>query len=233
MIQHSTAAYYPNTAVTALALQKNAKNPESPPKYLVSTKASDSKSKATKPPTVFDNVIIASPWQFSCIKAADDVIRHRIDTIPYMKLHVTLFTSPFLLHPKFFGLEPGTKAPSTVYTTLGKDEKSHEGPKGVGRTGFYSISTLRTVTNPKTQKKELLYKIFSAEQVTSEFLSDLLGTPIPSSFLSNETTNLVVLSPFVFCIPHRITARDISGSNHWQGPILHLWYGKLHLYHGD
>ncbi|EFY91969.1 prenylcysteine oxidase 1 [Metarhizium acridum CQMa 102] len=182
LLQHSGAAYYPNTSVATLAFQKGTDKPGSAPKYLISTKLSGSKSKAAKLPTAFDNVIIASPWQFSDIEAAKGVIKHRIDTIPYMKLHVTLFTSPFLLQPSFF------------------DEEAHEGPEGVGRTGFYSISTLRTVTNPKTHRKEFLYKIFSAEPVNSTFLSDILGTPVPSSFLSNETTGEV--EPISWYYPH-------------------------------
>lgn len=134
----------------------------------------------------FDKVIIASPWQFSNISAQEGVIRHSIDTIPYTKLHVTLFASPFSLRPGFFGLEPGSKAPSTVYTTLGADEEPHKGAEGVGRTGFYSISTLRTVINPSTAKIEYLYKIFSAEAVSASFLSDILGAKVPETFTTTH-----------------------------------------------
>ncbi|KAK8922602.1 Farnesylcysteine lyase [Metarhizium anisopliae] len=219
LLQHSGAAYYPNTSVATLAFQKGTDKPGSAPKYLISTKSSGSKSKAAKLPTAFDNVIIASPWQFSGIEAAKGVIKHRIDTIPYMKLHVTLFTSPFLLQPSFFGLEAGTKAPSNVYTTLGKDEEAHEGPEGVGRTGFYSISTLRTVTNPKTQGKEFLYKIFSAEPVNSTFLSDILGTPVPSCFISNETTGKV--EPISWYYPHWFYSYPIESPRvTFQDPIV-------------
>ncbi|KHN97183.1 Prenylcysteine oxidase [Metarhizium album ARSEF 1941] len=219
LLQHSGAAYYPNTSVAALAFQKGTDKPGSAPKYLVSTKSSTSRSKAMMLPTAFDNVILASPWQFSDIEAAHGVIKHRIDTIPYMKLHVTLFTSPFLLQPSFFGLKAGTKAPSNVYTTLGKDEEAHEGPKGVGRTGFYSISTLRTVTNPRTQGKEFLYKIFSAEPVNSTFLSDILGTPVPPTFISNETTSEV--EPISWYYPHWFYSYPIESPRvTFQDPIV-------------
>ena len=48
---------------------------------------------------------------------------------------------------------------------------------GAGSTGFFSISTLRTVINPKTLQKERLYKIFSPAKLTSDFLSNILGAP--------------------------------------------------------
>ncbi|OAA45407.1 Prenylcysteine oxidase [Metarhizium rileyi] len=219
LLKHSGATYYPNTSVTAIAFQKGTDKPGSVPKYLISTRTSDSKSQATKLRTVFDNVVIASPWQFSDIEAANGVMKHRIDVIPYMKLHVTLFTSPFLLQPSFFGLKAGTKAPSNVYTTLGKNEKAGEGPKGVGRTGFYSISTLRTVTNPTTQRQEFLYKIFSAAPVNSTLLSTILGTPVPSTFISNETANEV--KPISWYYPHWFYSYPIASPRvTFQDPIV-------------
>ncbi|KAG5983394.1 hypothetical protein E4U43_006277 [Claviceps pusilla] len=187
MVQESGAAYRPNTTVSAIAFHKGSNTPGSIPKYVLSTKETQSMAQAASLQTTFDSVIIASPWQYSDIEAGEGVIKHGIDTIPYMKLHVTLFTSPLRLQASYFGLKPGTPAPSNVYTTLGKDETAQAGPKGVGRTGFYSISTLRTVTNPRTQKKEYLYKIFSAEAVNATFLSAILGTDIPTSFVSSES----------------------------------------------
>lgn len=219
LLQNSQASYHLNTSVTGIAFQKGTNKPGSVPKYVISTKQTNSKSKASKLSTSFDSVIIASPWQFSDIETTNEVIKHRIDTIPYMKLHVTLFTSPFRLQPSFFGLEPGKVAPSNVYTTLGRDEEPHEAGDGVGRTGFYSISTLRTVTNPKTQKKEFLYKIFSAEAVTASFLSDLLGTPIPSSFTSNESLSEV--EPISWYYPHWFYSYPIESPRvTFQDPIL-------------
>ncbi|CAI6093489.1 unnamed protein product [Clonostachys chloroleuca] len=183
MIQSSKASVYKDTAVTSISLSPL--HEVSAPKYQLSTK--DVSSNQTEEyPVTFDKVIIASPWQFSNISAQEGVIRHSIDTIPYTKLHVTLFASPFSLRPGFFGLEPGSKAPSTVYTTLGADEEPHKGAEGVGRTGFYSISTLRTVINPSTAKIEYLYKIFSAEAVSASFLSDILGAKVPETFTTTH-----------------------------------------------
>lgn len=181
MVHYSGAAVCHNTSVHSISLEKRRVLSQSPTKYLLST------AEGGALPTVFDNVIIATPWQFSNISAGVGVIRHRIDTIPYTKLHVTLFTSPFKLRAGFFGLEDGAKAPSSVYTTLRPDEEPKQGAEGVGSTGFYSVSTLRTVLNPQTQKREYLYKIFSAEAVTPEFLEDLLGAHVPKEFVGSAS----------------------------------------------
>lgn len=187
MVRRSGAALCRNTSVTSITFEKGDGKPGAPRKYLISTRDSSAESaEAESVPTAFDNVIIASPWQFSDIDAGASVIKHRIDKIPYTKLHVTLFTSPLKLHAAYFNLQPGSKAPSNVFTTLGKDEEPKQGADGVGRTGFYSISTLRTAVNPQTQKLEFLYKIFSAEAVTSEFLSGILGVSVPSTFVAGE-----------------------------------------------
>lgn len=124
-----------------------------------------------------------------------------------MKLHVTLFTSPFQLHASYFNLAPGSRAPSNVYTTLGKDELGGEGARGVGRAGFYSISTLRRVENPNTQKLEYLYKVFSAEPVTPEFLSNILGTEVPLTFVTppdmkNQEADETSVDPISWYYPH-------------------------------
>lgn len=193
MVQHSGAHLYGSTTVTGIS--RKAKSKDDSPKYLISTADSKNTSNTQNFPVAFDNVVIASPWQFSDIKADESVLRHSIEEIPYTKLHVTLFTSPFKLSPEFFGLEPGTKAPSNVYTTLGKNEEPKQGAEGVGRTGFYSVSTLRTAVNPETQKLEYVYKIFSAEPVTAGFLSKLLGSEVPEEFVSDT-------SPISWYYPH-------------------------------
>lgn len=184
MISHSGASLNRNTTVASIDLNEKK---DGAPQYLISTK--DAVSHEASPQDyglAFDNVIIAAPWQFSKISAGDGVLQHTIDEIPYMKLHVTLFTSPLKLHGEYFGLEPGVKAPTNIYTTLPKDEAPKQGPDSVGSPGFYSISTLKTVVNPKTQQREYAYKIFSPDVVTAEFLSNILGTKIPETFTSTS-----------------------------------------------
>jgi len=96
------------------------------------------------------------------------------DRIPYVTLHVTLFTSSHLLDPAAFKLK-GSVAPLVILTTLGANE--HPGTKTpyAGKAGFFSISLLRALRNPKTNQQEYLYKIFSPTQVDVKFLSRILG----------------------------------------------------------
>ncbi|KAG9251111.1 Prenylcysteine lyase-domain-containing protein [Emericellopsis atlantica] len=181
MVQSSGATLHRNTSVASIS------RPKQDGKYFVSTKVDGSASTAEAYGIGFDEVVIATPWQFSQITTDASVLRHKIEEVPYTKLHVTLFTSPFRLHPQFFGLAPGAKAPSNVYTTLGEDETPASGADGVGRTGFYSISTLRTTNNPTTGRLEFVYKIFSAEAISPAFLSSVLGTAVPDSFTGDKS----------------------------------------------
>ncbi|PHH79336.1 hypothetical protein CDD80_5099 [Ophiocordyceps camponoti-rufipedis] len=127
MVRSSGAALCRNTSVTAIDFNANKD------KYVLSTGGANSAY-----PVPFDDVIVATPWQFSGIKAAAGVLQTEIDEVPYMKLHVTLFSSPLTLRPEYFGLEEGEGPPRNVYTTLGRDEVPGLGAEGVGRTGFYS-----------------------------------------------------------------------------------------------
>ena len=123
----------------------------------------------------FDTIILAAPLQFSNIVVDNDLFKHAPDEIPYVTLHVTLFTSLHALSREFFNLAPGAAVPTTILTTLPQNEIPENPEDGVGSPGFFSISTLRMVINPKTQQKEYLYKIFSPQKVTSELLSRILG----------------------------------------------------------
>jgi prenylcysteine oxidase/farnesylcysteine lyase len=133
----------------------------------------------------FDTVVLAAPLQFSKIELENGLFKHTPDEIPYVTLHVTLFTSSHSLSPTFFNLAPGAEIPTTVLTTLPPHEVPENPEDAVGSPGFFSISTLRTVVNPKTQEEEHLYKIFSPRKVTPEFLSGILG--LSGSFLQPHT----------------------------------------------
>lgn len=126
--------------------------------------------------TEFDSVVLAAPLQYSHIDI-EHLTKHVPDSIPYVHLHVTLFASPLKLNPMYFNLKPGTLAPTTILTTLSPSDQPSPVQDGVGSAGFFSISTLREATNPQTQQKEYLYKIFSPKAITSEFLSDIFGVP--------------------------------------------------------
>ncbi|KAH7155126.1 hypothetical protein B0J13DRAFT_544830 [Dactylonectria estremocensis] len=204
MVRTSGASLYRNTSVASISTAQN-ESDTSPPKYLISTRDSRVESSSPEKYAIgFDNVIVASPWQFSHISAEEGILRRDIDEIPYTKLHVTLLASPLKLSPEFFGLRPGSKAPSSVYTTLAEDEEPKKGADGVGRTGFYSVSTLGNVVNPKTGKLEFVYKIFSAQPVASEFLAKLFGTEIPDTFVGvkGEEGNEAIVQPISWYYPH-------------------------------
>lgn len=183
MVKASQASVYLNTTVQSLSV-KTSKDPKATaPRYTITTANSGSSaSKSESHPILFDDVVIAAPYQFSGISHEDDLIQHPIDEIPYVKLHVTLFASPFRFSPEFFNLEPATVTPISVLTTLGKDEEALPGAAGVGRAGFFSATQVRRVTNPKTLGTEYVYKIFSPHKVTPEFLSSLLGVQVPETF---------------------------------------------------
>jgi len=123
----------------------------------------------------FDAVVVATPWQYADIDVSSLKLDREPDEVPYVELHVTLFTSPHLLSPAFFNLPPDKHAPQVILTTLPEGEPPKRGSEGVGSPGFFSISLLRPITNPETDAEEYLYKIFSPQPVNATFLANLLG----------------------------------------------------------
>ena len=127
----------------------------------------------------FDTVVLAAPFQLTNIKISPALSRSP-DTIPYVSLHVTLFTSPHRVSPLFFNLPADSIVPEIILTTVPPsiDEKPKE-------LDFLSISLLRGVQNPNVidpstgqARQEYLYKIFSPQPLppnSTVFLSALLG----------------------------------------------------------
>jgi len=130
---------------------------------------------------VFDVIILATPYQFSSIDFTPP-IQFTPETVPYVNLHVTLFTSPHRLSPSAFNLPPDQLVPNAVLTTLPENEDSAPGNASqAGSPGFFSISTLRQVTNPsQPDRTEYLYKIFSPTSINATFLARILGLKEPS-----------------------------------------------------
>jgi prenylcysteine oxidase/farnesylcysteine lyase len=139
-----------------------------------SSSSSSSSSSTTVQEREYDVVVLAAPFQDASITLTPSP-PHIPDKIPYVKLHVTLLTSPHRLSPTAFNLSSDALVPSVVLTTLGPDETPREREEGVGRAGFFSISTLRRVVNPSSHRDEYLYKIFSPAPVTKTDLARLLG----------------------------------------------------------
>lgn len=168
MLNASDARIRLNTSVTAVEKSKG--------KYRITTTMPQGADQRLNTSTeMFDSVVLASPLQYSDIKIEDGALRHTPEKVPYVTLHVTLFTSASPLSPAYFNLSPDAEAPTTILTTLLPDEVTPSPEDGVGSSGFFSISTLRTLVNPKTLEKEFLYKIFSPKAITSEFLSNILA----------------------------------------------------------
>lgn len=175
MLKSSNATIQLNAKVNAIAKEKG--------KYIVKTLAKDAIAVDGILPyedKSFDTVVLAAPLQYSEITVENGLLKYTPDEIPYVRLHVTLFTSPYPLNGAYFNLGPDDEVPTTILTTLGPDEVPGNPEKGAGSSGFFSISTLRTLLNPKTLQKEYLYKIFSPEELTFKFLSGILGVPGPS-----------------------------------------------------
>lgn len=137
-------------------------------------------SPQTAQEATFDEVIIAGPLQYSGISISPPLERIP-DDIPYAKLHVTLLSSPHRISPRYFGLSrPNARAPETILTTLPEGLDLGSSPHGVGPAGFWSISILRTVDYPgmdngeERPEQHYVYKIFSPERPTAEFVAQIL-----------------------------------------------------------
>jgi len=130
----------------------------------------------------FDEVVLASPYQFSGIEIHPE-LEKAPDTIPYVQLHVTLFTSPLRLSPDYFNLPADQEVPDMILTTLNATEQQNEkitrgeGIHGVGSSGFFSITLLRGIKREVdgVHKIEYLYKIFSPAEVSHRRIKEFLG----------------------------------------------------------
>jgi prenylcysteine oxidase / farnesylcysteine lyase len=130
----------------------------------------------------FDAIVLATPYQFSEISFSPP-LTNAPDEIPYVTLHVTLFTSPHRLSPSFFNFDSSTSAnevPDMVLTTLpeGLDLGARKGKHGVGPAGFWSVSLLRSI-EMDDGTTQYLYKVFSPSKLTATWMARLLGLPGP------------------------------------------------------
>ena len=164
MVIASRANVELDTSVTGLALQKDGT-------YHLTTVAQSSRETAAIEPDVatYDEVILAAPLQFANLTITPKPLNPP-SAIPYVNLHVTLFTSPHRLNPDAFNLPTTSHVPATILTTL-------PGKGLPATTPFYSISTLRSLTNPSTGKREYLYKIFSPAPLSDDYLHSILLCP--------------------------------------------------------
>ena len=183
MLAASNAKVHLNTAVTKLHKSSS----EGPWIVYSSQDASHSGHEENEGTPIvqaeeFDEVVLASPFQFSGIEIHPG-LEKTPDTIPYVQLHVTLFTSPLRLSPDYFNLPADQEVPDMVLTTLNATEQQNEkitqgkGVHGVGSSGFFSVSLLRSIKREVggVHKIEYLYKIFSPTEVTLSQIKAFLG----------------------------------------------------------
>lgn len=127
----------------------------------------------------YDTLILAAPYQSTNMTFTNFTPRHIPQKIPYVKLHVTLVATPLELSPAAFGLADNAKVPTFVLTTLPEGEDpGHNSKHQQGSPGFFSISIVAASLNPNStppNRPEFVYKIFSAQPVTSIFLTRILG----------------------------------------------------------
>jgi len=219
MVKASSAGFLPKVSVTSLQREKSATTGDGASKFIISTKKTRSSRPGEAYPITFDKIVVAAPWQYAGIEAPEDLIQPAIDEIPYVQLHVTLFTSPLKLSPGFFNLPPESKAPVTVLTTLHADDKAEPGSGAAGKAGVFSISTLQIVLNPKTDQEEYLYKIFSPKVLDVSFLSRLLGVDIPDTFTG--AVNADNFEPISWYYPHVFNSYPIEFPRvTFQDPVL-------------
>jgi prenylcysteine oxidase/farnesylcysteine lyase len=132
----------------------------------------------------YDSIIITGPLQRMNI-----TIHPKIDKQPTVKdyaiVHVTLFTSPKKLNPKYFGRTANESVPGIVMTALGKKECKDwrimmaTGKEGVGSAGFYYMSSLREMKRPHLggSRTEYLYKVFSPEYFGDDKIKAIISNP--------------------------------------------------------
>lgn len=153
---------------------------------------------------IYDTVILAAPLQFAKLSLTPAPVNPPPE-IPYVNLHVTLFTSPRKLNPQAFNLE--SDVPATILTTTPQTDANPPPP-------FYSISTLRALTNPTTHQREYLYKIFSPAPVSSPWLHSIL-TPLRASPHDDDNKREIswihekVWQSYPY-LPPRVTFEDVQ-----------------------
>lgn len=151
---------------------------------------------------IHDTVILAAPLQFAKLNLTPAPV-HPPPEIPYVNLHVTLFTSPRKLNPQAFNFNRGV--PTTILTTTPKSDANPPPP-------FYSISTLRSLTNPTTHQREYLYKIFSPAPIPASWLHGIL-TPLHASPPHDQSAiswiHEKVWQSYPY-LPPRVTFEDIQ-----------------------
>ena len=156
-----------------------------------SIQATSSNSESVNPEStnsIYDAIILAAPFHSTKITFSP-ALSYTPAPIPYVELHVTLFTSPHRLSQSFFKQPAQTDVPLTILTTLPNHSPippHARGPLAVGPAQFWSISTLRAIRRAG-QRTQYLYKIFSPTRITATFLAELLDLTLPATEGENHS----------------------------------------------
>ncbi|KAK6544199.1 hypothetical protein TWF694_000902 [Orbilia ellipsospora] len=129
----------------------------------------------------YDDVIIATPYQFSNITSQSIKAPEKIK---YNDLHVTLFASPYRLSPKYFNFDKDL-VPDMILTTLPTDYDQES--RKVGPARFWSVNILRTLDRKLengVMRREYLYKVFSPTYWTDEEIYEMMDLPKDSNALT-------------------------------------------------
>jgi prenylcysteine oxidase / farnesylcysteine lyase len=190
MLRDGASAAHFDTVVEAIQLPSDE---EKSFRVQFSSKSSeDNVAESTQPDfDTFDTVVLAAPYQFSDIKITPTP-SNELETIPYVQLHVTLFTTSHRPSPKAFNQPADKSVPRVVLTTLQSNETYGARPDEgrVGAAGFFSLSILGLVQNPESGKQEYVYKIFSPTPVNMTTISHLFGLD-DTQCISEETCSAI------------------------------------------
>ncbi|KAL6720992.1 hypothetical protein ACLMJK_000092 [Lecanora helva] len=189
MLKASNAHTVLNTSITSIHRQPNGT-------YTLTTTSSTKSTLRNH-----DTIILAAPLQYADLTISPQPLNPP-PAIPYVSLHVTLFTSSSPLNPLVFNLPHTSTVPSTILTTLRSPPPALPLP-------YYSISTLRLVTNPKTSSREYLYKIFSAAELTDAYIHSLLRDNDPSSTSQLTWIHRKLWQSYPY-LPPRVTFEDVK-----------------------
>lgn len=159
----------------------------------------------------FDSVILAAPFQTSNLEVKGGQLAYIPGEIEYSPIHVTLFRSRRKLSRSYF--RHNDDVPETMLTTLGSDEYEGlfqtTGTEGVGRAGFYSITSVKRLARLETSGvivEEYLYKIISPGLIKDDQLYELLGASREETGVLAWTYRHEVSSP----VPYNSTLTDYS-----------------------
>lgn len=197
MIKSSGATLLLNSSVTSITKDVSSQ------KYSIKATPSEPSHPAQDIPSsssdlAYDTVILASPLQFSNISFSPSLFSAPA-AIPYVSLHVTLFTSPYTLSSSYFN-NPSTMPTTILTTTPHPSSRASINDTTTTTTAekppFFSISTLRTLYPPLDDSHsapgaesicgnrypddpEYLYKIFSPQPLSQSQIEAMLAVPAP------------------------------------------------------